>query len=41
MFTHIIIIAPGAKLQVLGMPSSRDVQGESQAYVALQELTTS
>ena len=39
MFMHIIIIVPGAKLQVLGTPSY--VQGESKVHVALEELTIS
>ena len=36
---HIIIIAPSAKLQILGTPVY--VQEERKVHVALQEMTTS
>ena len=38
-FTHMVIIAPGVKLQVLGTPLY--IQGESKVYMALQEMAIS
>ena len=42
VFAYAVIIAPGVKIQILGMPRTcMHMQGESKVHMAIQELTIS